>query len=66
MCLGFETDISLFLQVDFDRTKHLSDKNIRRRRIERQRLMQIEHEKEQQVIREMKEEERKKEEERLK
>lgn len=52
-------------QVDFDKTKHLSDKYIRKRRIEREKLEQLEREKEERVRREREEEERKKQEERL-
>lgn len=32
----------MLLQVDFDKSKHLSDKNIRKRRIERERLKEAE------------------------
>ena len=51
------------LQVDFDRTKHLSDKSIRKRRLEREKLIQLEREREERVKREREEEERRREEE---
>ncbi|XP_013389923.1 A-kinase anchor protein 17A-like [Lingula anatina] len=51
-------------KIDFDRTKHLTDKNIRKRRIERDKLEQLEREREEKVRKEREEEERKKEEER--
>lgn len=35
-------------QIDFDRTKHLSDASIRKRRLERDRLMAKEREQEEQ------------------
>ena len=51
------------MQIDFDKTKHLSDKSIRKRRIEREKLIQLEREREERVRREREEEERKREEE---
>jgi hypothetical protein len=51
-------------QVDFDRTKHLSEKSIRKRRLERERLVQLEREREERVRRDREEEERRREEER--
>lgn len=47
------------IRIDFDKTKHLSDKNIRRRRLERERLEQLEKEREERVKRERDEQERK-------
>jgi arginine/serine-rich splicing factor 17 len=52
------------IKVDFDRTKHLSEKSIRKRRIEREKLIQLEREREERVRREREEEERKRDEER--
>lgn len=52
------------IRVDFDKTKHLSDKAIRRRRLERERLEELEKEREDRVRREREEQERKLEEER--
>lgn len=49
------------LQVDFDRTKHLSDKMIRKRRQEREKLEALENLRLEQVRQEREEEERKKE-----
>jgi hypothetical protein len=43
--------------VDFDRTKHLSDKSIKKRRIEREKLEQLEREREEKVRKEREEEE---------
>ena len=57
-CFGASCD-----QVDFDRTKHLSDKSIRKRRLEREKLIQLEREREERVKREREEEERRREEE---
>ena len=54
----------LYPQVDFDKSKHLTDKAIRKRRLERQRLEQLEQEREDRVRREREEAERKIEEER--
>lgn len=56
--------LQLFTQVDFDKTKHLTDKNIKKRTFERERLEKLEMEREVRVRRERDEEERKKEEER--
>lgn len=53
------------MKVDFDRTKHLSDKAIRKRRLERQKLEELEREKEEKVRKEREEEERKQYEERF-
>lgn len=47
------------IRIDFDKTKHLTDKNIRRRRLERERLEQLEKEREERVKREREKEERK-------
>lgn len=52
------------IKADFDRTKHLSAKNIRRRIIERQKLMNLEKQKEARVHREREEEEKMKEDDR--
>ncbi|OWF45803.1 A-kinase anchor protein 17A-like [Mizuhopecten yessoensis] len=54
------------IKVDFDKTKHLSDKSIKKRRIERWKLEQLEKEREDKVRNEREEEERKQEEERRK
>lgn len=43
--------------MDFDRTKHLSDKSIKKRRIEREKLEQLEREREEKVRKEREEEE---------
>lgn len=48
------------VKIDFDRTKHLSDKNIRKRRQEREKLIELEQEKEDRVRKEREDEERKK------
>ncbi|PSN37749.1 hypothetical protein C0J52_22720 [Blattella germanica] len=53
------------IKVDFDKTKHLSDPAIRRRRIEREKLMAQEREREERERKQQELEERKKEEERL-
>ncbi|XP_060563916.1 A-kinase anchor protein 17A-like [Ruditapes philippinarum] len=47
------------IKVDFDKTKHLSDKAIRKRRLERERLEQLEKEREERVRREREEQDRK-------
>lgn len=52
------------IKVDFDRTKHLSNKSIRRRERERQRLIELEEQRAEQKRKEKEEEERRKEEER--
>ncbi|PIK45844.1 putative A-kinase anchor protein 17A [Apostichopus japonicus] len=52
------------IKVDFDRTKHLSNKSIRKRERERQRLIQLEKERAEQKMKEKEEEDRKREEER--
>lgn len=52
------------LKVDFDRTKHLSDKAIRRRRQEREKLIELEKEREDRVKRQRLEEEQRKEDDR--
>ena len=61
-------DISSFsrnvFQVDFDKTKHLSDKAIRKRHTEHERLEQLEREREERVRKEREEEERRQEDER--
>ena len=46
------------VQVDFDKTKHLCDKSIRKRRLEREYLEELEREREEKVKREREEEER--------
>ena len=63
--LSIGIQCSLCFQVDFDKTKHLSDKNIKRRRQEREKLIQLEKEREERVRKEREDEERKKEDERL-
>ena len=52
------------LQADFDKTKHLSDKSIKKRRIERDKLKALEKEREDRVRREREEEEERRHEER--
>nr|CAD7395830.1 unnamed protein product [Timema poppensis] len=52
------------IEVDFDRTKHMSDVSIRRRRIERDKLMGKERDLEEKLRREQEEEERRREEDR--
>lgn len=51
------------LQVDFDKTKHLSDRSIKKRRMEREKLEQLEREREEKVRKEREEEEKRIEEE---
>ena len=51
-------------QVDFDKTKHLSNRSIKKRRLEREKLEELEREREEKVRKEREEEERKMEEER--
>jgi arginine/serine-rich splicing factor 17 len=51
-------------QIDFDKTKHLTDKAIRKRRIEREKLVALEQQREAKVRKEREEEERQREEER--
>ncbi|CAG2247741.1 SFRS17 [Mytilus edulis] len=53
------------VKVDFDKSKHLSDKCIKKRRIERWKLQLLEKEREEKVKKEREETERKQEEERL-
>ncbi|XP_062595118.1 A-kinase anchor protein 17A-like, partial [Saccostrea cucullata] len=54
------------IKVDFDKTKHLSDKSIKKRRIEREKLEQLEREREEKVRKEREEEERRVQEEKRK
>ncbi|XP_022249982.1 A-kinase anchor protein 17A-like [Limulus polyphemus] len=54
------------IKVEFDKTKHLSDRQIRKRRLEREKLITLEKEREERVQKERKEEEKRKEEERQK
>ncbi|XP_067889283.1 A-kinase anchor protein 17A-like isoform X2 [Heterodontus francisci] len=56
--------VACSLKVTFDTTKHLSDASIRRRQMERQKLQELELQREEQKRREKEEEERRKEEER--
>ena len=63
--LNCEYALTLSFQVDFDKTKHLSEKNIRRRRIEREKLEKLEMERLERARREKEEEQRKIEEERF-
>ena len=49
--------------MEFDKTKHLSDKSIKKRRMEREKLEQLEREREEKVRREREEEEKRVEEE---
>lgn len=51
------------IRVDFDKTKHLSEKAIRKRHTEREKLIHLEKEREDRVRREREDEERKREEE---
>ena len=53
------------IQVDFDKTCHLSAKNIKKRDQERQKLIELERREEERKMKEREEEERQKEEERL-
>jgi len=55
--------LTAMIRVDFDKTKHLSEKAIRRRVLERERMIQLEKEREDRVRREREEEDRKREEE---
>ncbi|KAG7467155.1 hypothetical protein MATL_G00150380 [Megalops atlanticus] len=52
------------IKVTFDTTKHLSDSAMKRRQLERQKLQELERQREEQKRREKEEEERRKEEER--
>ena len=52
------SNYTCILQVDFDKTKHLTDKAIRKRRLEREHLEELEREREEKVRREREEEER--------
>ncbi|KAH9487517.1 A-kinase anchor protein 17A, partial [Bulinus truncatus] len=63
---GEDKALTAIIKVDFDKSKHLSEKNIRRRRIEREKLEALERERLERARREREEEERKKEEERRK
>ncbi|XP_076336331.1 uncharacterized protein LOC143239290 isoform X2 [Tachypleus tridentatus] len=54
------------IKVEFDKTKHLSDRQIRKRRLEREKLITLEKEREERVRKERKEEEKRIEEERQK
>ncbi|XP_022326249.2 uncharacterized protein LOC111126129 isoform X2 [Crassostrea virginica] len=54
------------MRVEFDKTKHLSDKSIKKRRMEREKLEQLEREREEKVRREREEEEKRVEEEKRK
>ncbi|XP_078078615.1 uncharacterized protein LOC144499877 [Mustelus asterias] len=56
--------VACSIKVTFDTTKHLSDASIKRRQMERQKLQELELQREEQKRREKEEEERKKEEER--
>lgn len=59
-----EMKFSCLSKVDFDKTKHLSDPAIRRRKNEREKLMAQEREKEEKERKEQERQEQKKEEER--
>ena len=59
-----EVKFSCLLKVDFDKTKHLCDPAIRRRKNEREKLMAQEREKEEKERKEQERQEQKKEEER--
>lgn len=52
------------LKIDFDKTRHLSDKSIKKRAIETERIIQLERAKVERAKREKEEEERKRDEER--
>ncbi|ESP01947.1 hypothetical protein LOTGIDRAFT_111325 [Lottia gigantea] len=54
------------IKVDFDKTKHLTDKNIRKRRLEREKLEELERLREDKVRKEKEAEEKKEREERQK
>lgn len=54
------------IKVDFDKTKHLSDRSIKKRRMEREKLEQLEREREEKVRKEREEEEKRIEEEKRK
>uniref|UniRef100_UPI00398EEDF0 A-kinase anchor protein 17A-like n=1 Tax=Pristiophorus japonicus TaxID=55135 RepID=UPI00398EEDF0 len=56
--------VACSIKVTFDTTKHLSDASIRRRQLERQKLQELELQREEQKRREKEEEERRREEER--
>ena len=59
-----EVKFACLLKVDFDKTKHLSDPAIRRRKNEREKLMAQEREKEEKERKEQELQEQKREEER--
>ncbi|XP_002735125.1 A-kinase anchor protein 17A-like [Saccoglossus kowalevskii] len=52
------------IKVEFDKTKHLSDKHIKKRKLERDKLIELETQREERIKKEREEEDRKKEEER--
>lgn len=55
------TLLTYYMQVDFDKSKHLSDKMIRKRRQEREKLELLENMRLEEARREKEEEEKKKE-----
>ncbi|KAK3099233.1 hypothetical protein FSP39_001309 [Pinctada imbricata] len=54
-----EKAYTALVKVDFDKSKHLSDRSIKKRRLEREKLEQLEREREEKVRKEREEEERK-------
>lgn len=68
MCLvrkEVDKNLSVSISVDFDRTKHLSDSSIKKRKIVRDRLIAADREKEEVEKKRVAEEETKKERERF-
>uniref|UniRef100_T1IQB9 RRM domain-containing protein n=1 Tax=Strigamia maritima TaxID=126957 RepID=T1IQB9_STRMM len=53
------------VKIDFDRTNHLGEKNVRKRRLEREKLIQLEKEREDRVRKEREAEGKRKEDERM-
>lgn len=60
-----EKNLAINIAVDFDTTKHLSESNIKRRQVIRDRLIMKENEKREEERRKQEEEEQKKEKERF-
>lgn len=60
-----ETNLGVSINVDFDRTKHLGDANIKRRKILRDRFIMRDRAKEEEELKRLKAEEDKKERERF-
>ena len=59
ICVTYILIFDIYLQIDFDKTKHLTDKAIRKRRLEREKLEQLEKDREEKVLKERDDLERK-------